>query len=495
MLLKYVLVVQTCTVLVSSNMRQKRQFQFNLGQLFGPQPHNNNGQINNGQRIDLGAVAGNILGNILQRPKQTDGSSTPIPPLNGFINDFVGTALNNTDIQLGFENGNLQVAINPVNRPQENGRPDFNYDCDGQLFRRFPDRDRRRAEQVVCPCWRFGLIPDNNNLNIINNPSQENNPFSCKQKCDNTPECAAWTFKESRRRRNFNCFLKSSSANLFTVDDYVSGVKNCGQPGGQPQPQPTQPPQPQPTQAPSTSAPLTSCRTVSGANNGALCVLPFTHKGITHTKCTLDDADDGKPWCSTLTDGTGQHIGGQGQWGHCIPECSENQGLDIIPITEEKPAPGPVPGCGAYTKRFQTRIVGGKPADPNEWPWLAALLRPSSTGSGQYCGGTLISDTHVLTAAHCVVIFKTEEIQVKLGEYDFNAAGETQDQQYAVQSVIVHQQYNNATYENDIAILKLASPITRTKSVFPICFPKPNYVSELNLFSQSVSLNQIMFQN
>ena len=45
--------------------------QFNLGQLFGPQPQNNNGQINNGQRIDLGAVAGNILGNILQRPKQT----------------------------------------------------------------------------------------------------------------------------------------------------------------------------------------------------------------------------------------------------------------------------------------------------------------------------------------------------------------------------------------------------------------------------------------
>lgn len=50
-------------------------------------------------------------------------------------------------------------------------------------------------------------------------------------------------------------------------------------------------------------------------------------------------------------------------------------GLVIIPITEEKPAPGPVPGCGAYTKRFQTRIVGGKPADPNEWPWLAALVR------------------------------------------------------------------------------------------------------------------------
>ena len=50
---------------------------------------------------------------------------------------------------------------------------------------------------------------------------------------------------------------KFQQKNLIKIN---KGVKNCGQPGGQPQPQPTQPPQPQPTQAPSTSAPLTSKR-------------------------------------------------------------------------------------------------------------------------------------------------------------------------------------------------------------------------------------------
>ena len=65
---------------------------------------------------------------------------------------------------------------------------------------------------------------------------------------------------------------------------------------------------------------------------------------------------------------------------------------------------------------FRDRIVGGKPADPNEWPWLAALMTP---GEGQYCGGTLISDTYVLTAAHCVFQYQPNEVKVKLGEYDF----------------------------------------------------------------------------
>ena len=56
-------------------------------------------------------------------------------------------------------------------------------------------------------------------------------------------------------------------------------------------------------------------------------MFPFTYKNIKYTGCTLVDADDGKPWCSTLTDSKGDHVGGQGQWGHCdLRSCTVDDG-------------------------------------------------------------------------------------------------------------------------------------------------------------------------
>jgi secreted trypsin-like serine protease len=47
---------------------------------------------------------------------------------------------------------------------------------------------------------------------------------------------------------------------------------------------------------------------------------------------------------------------------------------------------------------FKPVVVGGKTAEIQDWPWMAALLRD---GSDPYCGATLITTKHVVTAAHC----------------------------------------------------------------------------------------------
>jgi secreted trypsin-like serine protease len=52
---------------------------------------------------------------------------------------------------------------------------------------------------------------------------------------------------------------------------------------------------------------------------------------------------------------------------------------------------------------FKNYFLGGEPAAENEFPWQAGIYTKNTTHkSNLWCGGTLVSKKHVLTAAHCV---------------------------------------------------------------------------------------------
>ena len=92
----------------------------------------------------------------------------------------------------------------------------------------------------------------------------------------------------------------------------------------------------------------------------------------------------------------------------------------------------------------------------------------SRNGQVPWCGGTLISSSHVLTAAHCTVGSAASSIRVLLGEHniadsDFNRVD--------VAEIINHPDYNSQTTDNDYAILRLANPVTFTNEVSPACLP------------------------
>jgi secreted trypsin-like serine protease len=113
-----------------------------------------------------------------------------------------------------------------------------------------------------------------------------------------------------------------------------------------------------------------------------------------------------------------------------------------------------------------------KPADKNEWPWLAALLKPSSTSNiyGQHCGASLISSTHVLTTAICIERLQQNQIRVRLGEYKFGDTDGDEDT-FNLAWMKMHENFNYETVENNIAILKLDRKVTFSDSIKAATLP------------------------
>ena len=74
------------------------------------------------------------------------------------------------------------------------------------------------------------------------------------------------------------------------------------------------------------------------------------------------------------------------------------------------------------------------------------------------CGGGLISDSHILTAAHCAGGDGGSPDQVRLGDYDLQYF-ETGEQTLDISWIKLHENYNKEINGNDIAIIKLKKPV------------------------------------
>ncbi|XP_059575028.1 transmembrane protease serine 12 [Alligator mississippiensis] len=135
----------------------------------------------------------------------------------------------------------------------------------------------------------------------------------------------------------------------------------------------------------------------------------------------------------------------------------------------------PRAGCGEQPLVDQLsgpRIVGGRDAPLGAWPWQVSLqvFRPG-LGFRHLCGGALVAERVVLSAAHCARdrrdpsqwramigvnnLFKPERHTVKS----------------SVEEIVIHPEFKKETFENDIALFKLDKSLGYSDYIQPICLP------------------------
>ncbi|XP_030636357.1 tissue-type plasminogen activator [Chanos chanos] len=197
-----------------------------------------------------------------------------------------------------------------------------------------------------------------------------------------------------------------------------------------------------------------------------------------HNFCRNPDGDL-SPWCHV-------YKGSQLTWELCdISKCPRGT---ILKPTFLPRAPTTNSNRGSCGRRIQDpaprqfRILGGQGSDIKDQPWQAAInaFRPRSKSYNHLCGGVLIDSCWVLSAAHCFTErLNSRRLQVILGR-TFRLENSSSEQIFDVEQYWTHENYEEETYDNDIALLKLKTDTgicaINSPEVLPACLPDPNLV-------------------
>ncbi|XP_015256123.1 vitamin K-dependent protein C isoform X1 [Cyprinodon tularosa] len=186
----------------------------------------------------------------------------------------------------------------------------------------------------------------------------------------------------------------------------------------------------------------------------------YCEYNITATNCTVDNGDCDHE-CMENEDGQGRSCSClkgynlENDSRKCSPKSTSSCGQILIHRSEYSE---PVEGLLPWT-------LGGEVGKKGESPWQVLLLNEKGIF---HCGGVLIDENWVLTAAHCLQ--NTFKFSVRLGDYE-RFRNEGTEVLLRVTKTFKHPKYNSMTEDNDIALLRLQSPAPLSKYIVPICLP------------------------
>ncbi|XP_050667832.1 venom serine protease 34-like isoform X2 [Leptidea sinapis] len=218
------------------------------------------------------------------------------------------------------------------------------------------------------------------------------------------------------------------------------------------------------------------CRWIATCPTGYNCRLDCQLNIPQSSGCTMDrlliskngdpQLAGAEPYCGsgTLTAiSTGQKISIG-----LITSYYSSGGTFLCTLTAQRSSTPNTCSCGIRKMR---RIVGGTDASPNEFPMMAGLVEYEGQAS-IICGGVIISNRYVLTAAHCLLDRNYNNLAIIVGEHDTSTGAETPGTRaYRLSQFLPHPMFNKNTYDYDIAILKTAQQMEFNEYVSAACLP------------------------
>ncbi|GBM89517.1 Suppressor of tumorigenicity 14 [Araneus ventricosus] len=130
--------------------------------------------------------------------------------------------------------------------------------------------------------------------------------------------------------------------------------------------------------------------------------------------------------------------------------------------------------CGRSIISTTDRVTHGTETLAGEWPWTVAISKAENGETPKIiCGGALLDTRTVLTAAHCLT--DAENFILFFGKY--NRSVQDDDQEVKVgrsYQLILHPDFNEDVYDNDIAIVKFQPDVIYSERIQPICLPTRN---------------------
>jgi secreted trypsin-like serine protease len=121
-----------------------------------------------------------------------------------------------------------------------------------------------------------------------------------------------------------------------------------------------------------------------------------------------------------------------------------------------------------FRKPVDERIIGGEEVEPNSIPYQVSF---QTTGGFHFCGGSVLDENTIITAAHCCDGQTASRVKIIAGEHNLDK-NEGTEQERDVRRIIMHENYDSSRITSDICLLKVDSPLTLGAEVTGVTLPK-----------------------